>query len=116
MLHEYYETRAGQYPGKAWIINYDVERALHNYHFFAAQMANNGEPGLPRVYASRDCAAIVVTNAPLDAIRDPHVMAWRSSFFELRRFDFLQRVEECLNETRRYLGADVEITTTCGAA
>lgn len=114
-MHEYYEKRAGRYPGMAWIINYDVERALHNYHFLAAQMADNGEAGWPRVYASRDCAAIVVTNAPLVAIRDPHVMAWRSSFFELRRFDFLQRVEECLNGTRRYLGADMNTTTNSAA-
>lgn len=116
MKHEFYENRAGRYPGTAWIINYDVGRALHNFHYFAAQMADNGESGWPRIYASRDCAAIVVTNAPLEAIRDPHVMAWRSSFFELRRFDFLQRVEECLNETRRYLGADIDVVKGCTAA
>lgn len=108
MLQEYYEKRSGRSAKQAWIINYDANRAWHNFHVLAAQMADKGEAGKPRVFASRDCAAIIISNGPLDAIRDPHVMAWRSSFFELRHFDFLQRVEECLNGTRRYLGADKE--------
>lgn len=102
----YYEIRSGRLPAAAWIINYDVERALRNYHFMAAQISATGR--LPRIFASRDCPAIVVTNATLERVREPHVMAWRNSFFELQRVDFLMRVEECLAGRRRYLGAELE--------
>lgn len=105
-LRGHYELRSGQLPAATWIINYDVERALRNYHFMAAQISAAGK--LPRIFASRDCAAIVVTNAALEHVREPHVMAWRDSFFELQRVDFLARVKECLDGRRRYLGAALD--------
>jgi len=104
MAGDYYEKRAGQLPGLAWMINYDADRAFHNYHYLAMQMADGGHTGWPRVYTSRDCAAIVVTNAELDDIHEPHVMAWRNSFFELGYSEFLSRIAECLEGRRRYLG------------
>ncbi len=102
----FYEQRQGEHPAPAWIINYDVERALANYHFLAARMTDNGDTRWPRVYASTQCAAIVISNTALDAVRDPHVMAWRNSFIELNRFEFLTRVGECLAGLRASLGAE----------
>lgn len=110
-MQDYYEKK-GALREAAWIINYDADRALHNYYFLAGELAQKGNEW-PNVYASRDCAAIVVANCALDEIRDPHVMAWRNSFFRLSRFEFLQRVAECLDGRRRFLGAE---PGTCASA
>lgn len=106
-MNELYEQRQGCHPQPAWIINYDVERALANYRWFAAHMADRGATAWPRIYASRQCAAIIIANTDIDAVRDPHVRAWRDSFFELNRCEFLARVGECLAQTRAFLGADL---------
>lgn len=99
-----YEQRYGSFPGETWMVNYDADRALCNFHYLAALMESPASGCWPRVFASRDCAAIVVATTTLDALRDPHVMAWRDSFFELDRAAFLRGVEECMNGRRRYLG------------
>ncbi|HEX6928924.1 MAG TPA: hypothetical protein VF267_06720 [Gammaproteobacteria bacterium] len=107
MNTSYYERRSSSPARHAWMINYDPERALANYHYLAAQMANRNTPGWPRVFASRQFAAIVIAENALEDVRDPHVIAWSDTFFELSRCDFLARVDDCLNRRRRFLGADL---------
>ena len=67
--------RDESWPG-CWFINHDAGPALRNYWF----LANSKRQAEPVIYASSDCAALVVTTVPLDAIREPHVMAWCDSF------------------------------------
>lgn len=95
--NEHYEKRGATGNG-GWIVNYDPDRALANYRFLCRL-------GLePRVFVSRDCAAIVLSASGLDQVRDPHVRAWRESFFELQPEEFVRRVQECLRGMRNYLG------------
>ncbi len=75
---EYYEESGGCPPHPCWVINYDIGRALHNFRFL-----RNLSEQLVRIYVSTDCAAIVVSNMALEDIREPHVMAWRQSFYEI---------------------------------
>lgn len=105
-----YERRYGGRTGTVWMVNYDVDRALANYHWLAAQMESPASGRWPRIFASRQFPAIVIATCSLDGLRDPHVMTWKDSFVELGRAEFLQRVEECMCGTRRFLGEMIPMT------
>lgn len=114
MNTEYYESRQGIPPHPTWIINYDSERALHNYAFLKRCCQNRASE--VRIYASRDCAAVIVANMPLEAIREPHVMAWRNSFYRLSEQEFLVRMNDCAAGRRRFLGEELaDMTSTTPA-
>jgi hypothetical protein len=65
----------------SWFVNYDAPIALHNYRFL--QRLSSRDIIVPRIWKSRDCAAIVVSTVALEKITEPHVMAWRDSFYEI---------------------------------
>lgn len=98
-------TRKSQGSGMHdfWIINYDARRALHNYRFFSV---TDGSP--PRIHVSRDCGAIIISNLPLAAIHEPHVMAWRHSFYEISRETLVIRAAAVANGRREHVGGDPE--------
>lgn len=115
MNTEFYESRRGIPPHPTWIINYDPERALHNFTFL--KRCCHGRAVDVGIYVSSDCAAIVVANMPLEAIREPHVMAWRSSFRRLSEQEFLTRMNEFAAGHRRYIGEELPLTSVAiGAA
>lgn len=76
----------------AWLVNYDVRGAVHNYHFLQQLPARH--PQLPRIWKSRDCAAIVVSTIPLVDIPEPHIMAWRDSFYEISLHELVAEVAQ----------------------
>lgn len=82
-------------PGDYWLINYEAERALHSFRFLRMLL---GKP--PRVYVSTDCAAIILSNLPLDLVREPHVREWQASFRELSPEDFVRQAAEMANGKR----------------
>lgn len=84
-----------------WIVNYDAEHALHNLRVFSTL---SGETA--RIYLSRDCAAIVISSLPLEYIREPHVMAWRDSFYEVAREEFIRRAAAVMNGKREHMGGE----------
>ena len=86
-----------------WMINYDPQRALHNHRYFSV---SEGVP--PRIHVSRDCGAIIVSNLPLSAIREPHVMAWRHSFYEISRETLVNRAAAVANGQRSHVGGEPE--------
>lgn len=88
-----------------WMINYDARRALHNHRFFSI---TQGVP--PRIHVSRDCGAIVISNLPLAAINEPHVMAWRHSFYEISRETLVMRAAAVANGHREHVGGDPDAT------
>lgn len=114
MNTEFYESRRGIPPHPTWIINYDPERALHNYAFLK-RCCQNRETDV-RIYASCDCAAIIVANMPLEAVREPHVMAWRNSFRRLSEQEFLVRMNEFAAGHRRYIGEELPAAPAASAA
>lgn len=89
MDHGYYEISQEPTRHAGWIINYDAPRALHNHRFL-----DNGSGSPPRIFVSRDCAAIVVSRLPLEEISEAHVMAWRSSFYEISRSTLERRAAQ----------------------
>lgn len=104
----YYEEFGGRPPHPCWVINYDAARALHNLKFLASMTS-----AAVHVFVSRDCGAIVVSNMALEDIREPHVMAWRQSFYEIDEKTLRLRHAEKLQGLRRHIG---EIPGDCGLA
>lgn len=97
----YYEAIGGCPPHPCWVINYDAERALHNLKFLAGVSA-----ATVRIYVSRECGAIVVSNMALECIREPHVMAWRQSFYEIDESTLRRRMEEQADGLRQTIGEE----------
>lgn len=87
MVTEYYEHRWGNTPNPTWIINYDPERALHNYRYISRESV-----AAVAIFASTHCGAFVVTNVPLKSITEPHVVAWRDSFKQITEMELLARL------------------------
>lgn len=67
----------------AWMISYSGEGALQNIRYFENGVRHCQLDFPIRVFFSTWTAAIVVTFVPIHAIREPHVLEWLTTFYEV---------------------------------
>ena len=76
----------------AWMVNYDAASALQNIRFFENGSRHCTLDFPIRVFLSTWTAAIVVSFVPLSAIREPHVLEWYTTFYEVTVDEAKQRL------------------------
>jgi len=67
----------------AWMISYEAVAALRNIGYFENGVRHCQLEFPIRVFLSTWTAAIVITFVPLQAIREPHVLEWYTTFYEV---------------------------------
>lgn len=67
----------------AWMVSYSASGAIQNIGFFENGVRHCKLDFPIRVFFSNWTDAIVVTFVPLEAIREPHVLEWYPTFYEL---------------------------------
>lgn len=67
----------------AWMISYEASCALQNIRYFENGVRHCQLEFPIRVFLSTWTAAIVITFVPLQAIREPHVLEWYTTFYEV---------------------------------
>lgn len=67
----------------AWMISYRASGALQNIGYFENGVRHCQLEFPIRVFLSTWTEAIVVTFVPLEAIREPHVLEWYTTFYEV---------------------------------
>ena len=66
-----------------WMISYSGEGAHQNIRFFE-NGARHRLVTLPiRVFMSTQTAAVVISFVPIEAVKEPHVREWLSTFYEV---------------------------------
>lgn len=67
----------------AWMVSYTAEGAVQNIAYFETGVRHCKLDFPVRVFFSNWTDAIVVTFVPLQAIREPHVLEWYTTFYEV---------------------------------
>lgn len=67
----------------AWMVSYTAEGAAQNIGYFENGVRHCQLDFPIRVFFSNWTDAIVVTFVPLQAIREPHVLEWYTTFYEV---------------------------------
>lgn len=67
----------------AWMVSYSAAGAIQNIGFFENGVRHCKLDFPIRVFFSTWTDAIVITYVPLEAIREPHVLEWYTTFYEV---------------------------------
>ena len=76
----------------AWMVSYEAAEALQNISIFERGSRHCSLDFPVRVFFSTWSAAIVITFVPLEAIRNPHVLEWLTTFYEVTVDDAKRRL------------------------
>jgi hypothetical protein len=79
----------------AWMISYEGRSARQNIRFFENGVRHCSLEFPIRVFFSHWTAAIVISFVPLAAIREPHILEWYTTFYEVDVKDAKDRLDKC---------------------
>jgi hypothetical protein len=113
------EPHSKERPGIpfAWMLSYGAREARQNIRYFENGVRHCALEFPIRVFFSKWSHAIVITFVPLEAIREPHILEWYVTFYEVPVEEAKTRLEtwpEWPHDGRNEMAVRTEILTAEG--